>query len=117
MAGETPGRVPVYTALKKNHPVTPWTTTAETSAVSARHDWQLSLHIDGHVATFQELYLCTHNLDGHVTVQIHLPLLTATLVLQHEPGIVVVVWANIVIAAEPVIQHAYTPNELLVLEK
>ena len=29
---------------------------------------------------------------------------------------VVVVWANIVIAAEPVIQHAYTPNELLVLE-
>ena len=25
-------------------------------------------------------------------------------------------WANIVIAAEPVIQHAYTPNELLVLE-
>ena len=50
-------------------------------------------------------------------VQIQLPLLTATLVLQHEPGIVVVVWANIVIAAEPVIQHAYTHNELLLLEK
>ena len=49
--------------------------------------------------------------DGHVTVQIHLPLLTATLVLQLEPGIVVVVWANIVIAAEPVIQQAYTPND------
>ena len=56
------------------------------------------------------------HLDGHVTVQIQLPLLTATLVLQHEPGIVVVVWANIVVAAEPVIQHAYTPNELLLLE-
>ena len=38
-----------------------------------------------------------HDLNGHVTVQIHLPLLTATLVLQREPGIVVVVWANIVI--------------------
>ena len=49
-------------------------------------------------------------------MQIHLPLITATLVLQLEPGIVVVVWANIVIAAEPVIQHAYTPNDLLKLE-
>ena len=62
------------------------------------------------------MHLCTLHHDGHVTVQIHLPLLTATLVLQLEPGIVVVVWANIVIAAEPVIQHAYTPKELLVLE-
>ena len=70
-----------------------------------------------HVATDQELHLCTLHLDGHVTVQIHLPLLTATLVLQLEPGIVVVVWANFVIAAEPVIQHAYTHNDLLVLEK
>ena len=51
-----------------------------------------------------------HDLDGHVTVQINLPLLTATLVLQLEPGIVVVIWANLVIAAEPVIQHAYTHN-------
>ena len=47
---------------------------------------------------------------GHIAVQIHLPLLTATLVLQLEPGIVVVVWANIVIAAEPAIQQANTPN-------
>ena len=30
--------------------------------------------------------------------------------------IVVVVGANIVVAAEPVIQHANTPNELMVLE-
>ena len=66
--------------------------------------------------TVQELHLCTDHLDGPVTVQIQLPLLTATLVLQLEPGIIVVVWANIVIAAEPEIQHAYTPNELLVLE-
>ena len=97
MAGVSPGRVPVYTApKKKNLPVTPRNATAETYAV-----------------------FCTsglHGLDGHVTVQIHLPLLTSTLVHQLEPGIVVVVWANIVVAAEPVIQHAYTPNELLVLE-
>ena len=69
-----------------------------------------------HVTTDQELHLCTHHLVGLVTVQIQLPLLTATLVLQLEPGIVVVVWANFVIAVEPEIQHAYTPNELLVLE-
>ena len=56
------------------------------------------------------------HLDGHDTVQINFSLLTATLVLQLEPGIVVVVWANFVVAAEPVIQHANTPNELLVLE-
>ena len=61
--------------------------------------------------------MCTHHLDGLVTVQIHLPLLTATLVLQLEPGIVVVVWANIVIAAEPEIQHANTPNDLLKVEE
>ena len=65
------------------------------------HDWtpcpdktQRACH------TVQELHLCTLHQDGHVTVQIHLPLLTATLVLQLEPGIVGVVWANIVIAAE-----------------
>ena len=57
-----------------------------------------------------------HDLDGHVTVQIHLPFLAATLVLQLELGIVVVVWANFVIAAEPAIQQANTPNVLLVLE-
>ena len=65
MAGEPPGRVPVYTALKR-HPVTPWTATAETSAV-----------------------FCTsgpHDLDGLVTIQIQIPLLTATLVLQLETG-------------------------------
>ena len=73
-------------------------------------------HNNRHVNTEEELHLCTLHLDGHVTVQIHLPLLTATLVLQLEPGIVVVVWANIVIAAEPAIQQANTPNVLLVLE-
>ena len=50
--------------------------------------------------TVQELHLCTHHLDGHVSVQIQLPLLTATLVLQHEPGKVVVIWANIVITRQ-----------------
>ena len=35
------------------------------------------------------LHVWTRDLDGHVTVQIHLPLLTATLVLQREPGKVV----------------------------
>ena len=60
--------------------------------------------------------MCTLHLDGHVTVQIYLPLLTATLVLQLEPGIVVVVWANFVNAADPVIQHADTPNVFLVLK-
>ena len=54
--------------------------------------------------------------DGHVTVQIQLPLLTATLVLQLEPGKIVVVWANFVVSAEPVIQHANRPNELMILE-
>ena len=57
-----------------------------------------------------------HDLDGHVTVQIQLPLLTATLVHQHKPGIVVVVGAKIVVAAVPVIEHADTPNVLLVQE-
>ena len=56
------------------------------------------------------LHVWTHDLDGHVTVQIHLPLLTATLVLQREPGIVVVVWANTVIAAETIIEYANTLN-------
>ena len=51
-----------------------------------------------------------HDLDGHVTVQIQLPLLTATLVLQHKPGIVVVVGAKIVIAVDPIIEHANTLN-------
>ena len=118
MAGVTPGRVPVYTALK-THPVKP--RRAENCncgkpQFSARLDPMPCRHNNRHVNTDQELHLCTLHLDGHVTVQIHLPLLTATLVLQLEPGIVVVVWAKNVIAAEPVIQHAYTPNELLVLE-
>ena len=109
----------VYTALK-THPVKPrradelqlW----RTPQFSARLDPMPCRHNNGHVTTVQELHLCTHHLDGLVTVQIQLPLLTATLVLLLEPGIVVVVWANFVIAAEPEIQHAYTPNELLVLE-
>ena len=74
-------------------------------------------HNNGHVTTVQELHLCKHHLDGHVTAQIHLPLLTATLVLQLEPGIDVAVSANIVVAAESAIQHANTPNDLLVLER
>ena len=57
-----------------------------------------------------------HDHQGHVTVQIHLPLFTATLVFQLEPGKVVVVSANIVNVAEPAIQHANTTNELLVLK-
>ena len=66
--------------------------------------------------TDQKLHVCTHHQDGLVTVQIQLPLLTAKLVLQLEPGIIVVVWANFDMAAEPVIQHAHTPDELLELE-
>ena len=57
-----------------------------------------------------------HDLDGHVTVQIQLPLHTATHVLQHKPGIVVVVGAKIVIAVDPIIEHANILNELMVLE-
>ena len=64
----------------------------------------------------QELHLWNLHLDGLVTVQIHLPLLTATLALQLEPGIDVIVSANFVVAADPVIQHADTPNVPLVLE-
>ena len=41
---------------------------------------------------------------------------TATIALQLELEVVAVVWANIVIAAKPVFQHAYIPNDLLVLE-
>ena len=80
---------------------------------------QFSARLDSmpcHNTTGMSHCLCTLHHDGHVTVQIHLPLLTATIVLQLEPGRVVVVWANIVIAAEPVIQHAYTQNDPLVLE-
>ena len=36
------------------------------------------------------------------TAKVHLPLLAATPVFQLEPGIVVGVWTNIVVAAEPV---------------
>ena len=94
MAGATPGRVPVYTALK-SLPVNP--RRAENCncgkpQFSARLDSMPCRHNNGHVNTDQELHLCTLHLDGHVTVQIHLPLLTATLVLQLEPGIVGVVW-------------------------
>ena len=44
------------------------------------------------------------------TVKIHLPLRTATYVLQLEPGIDEVVGANSVVSAEPEIQHADTLN-------
>ena len=56
----------------------------------------------------------TVHLIGHIAVQIQLPLLTAT--LQLEPEIDVIVVINLVVAAEPEIQHANTPNEPLVLE-
>ena len=79
---------------------------------SARLDPMPCRHNNGHVTTYQELHLCTLHLDGHVTVQIHLPLLTATLALQLEPGKDVVVSANIVVAAEPAIQHANTQRPL-----
>ena len=118
MAGVTPGRVPVYTALK-THPTNP--RRAENyncgkPQFSARLDPMPCRHNNRHVTTVQELRLCTLHLDGHVTVQIHLPLPTATLALQLEPRKDVVVSANIVVAAESEIQHAYTPNDLLVLE-
>ena len=118
MAGEPPGRVPVYTVLK-SHPINP--RRAENCncgkpQFSARLDPMPCHHNNGHVTTVQELHLCTLHLDGLVTEQIHLPLLTATFVLQLETGKDVVVWANFVIAAEPAIQHANTPNVLLVLE-
>ena len=45
------------------------------------------------------------------TVKIHLPLLTATHVLQHEQGKDVVASAKSDEAAEPEIQHANTPNK------
>ena len=81
MAGETPGRVPVYTALK-SRPVKP--RRAENCncgkpQFSARLDPMPCRHNNGHVTTVQELHLCTLHLDGLVTVQIQLPLLTATL--------------------------------------
>ena len=118
MAGVTPGRVPVYTALK-NHPVKPRraencncgeTTVFCTSGPHALSEQQRACYQSPRTAPVNDHH------DDHVTVQIHLPLLTATLVLQLEPGIVVVVWANIVEAAEPVIQHANSPNELMILE-
>ena len=104
MAGEPPGRVPVHTALK-DIPSPHELQLRRPPQFSARPDPMPCRHNNG-----IELHLCTHHLDGLVTVQIQLPLLTAPLVLQLEPGIVVVVWTNFVIAAEPEIQHAYTPT-------
>ena len=56
------------------------------------------------------------HVDGLDTVQIHLPHLTVTLAFQLEPEVVVVVGANFVVAGDPVIQHTYAPDILLVLE-
>ena len=64
----------------------------------------------------QHFHTITVHHDGLIAVQIQLPLLTAALVLQHEPGKNVNVSAKSVVAAEPAIQHANTPNVLLVLE-
>ena len=44
------------------------------------------------------------------TVKIHLPLRTATLVLQLEPGKKERTWAKNVVAAEPAIQNAIHPT-------
>ena len=60
----------------------------------------------------QHYHAITVHLDGHEHGKIHLPLRTATFVLQLEPGIVVVVGANLVVAAEPGIQHAKIPSVL-----
>ena len=59
----------------------------------------------------QHFHDTTVHLDGHVAEQIQLPLLTATLAinLNREE---VIVSANSVVAAEPVIQHAYTQRTL-----
>ena len=77
---------------------------------SARLD-SMPCHNNGHVTQTKNC-TCARTTNGHVSVQIHLPLLTATLVLQREPGKVVVVWANTVLATEPVIQHAHTRRTL-----
>ena len=58
----------------------------------------------------QHIHDTTVHLDDHIAVQIQLPLLNATLVCQLEPGIVEIVGANLVVAAEPDIQQAYTPT-------
>ena len=82
MAGATSGRVPVYTAQKRD-PIKPRTAPVE----------QHNRDID---------HLCSST--------------TATIALRLELEVVVVVGANNVVAAEPAIQHAKTPNVLLVLE-
>ena len=55
-----------------------------------------------------------HDQDGHVAVQIHLPLLTATLALQLKPGSSCNCRCKSVEAADPTIKHADAPNVLLV---
>ena len=58
----------------------------------------------------------TVHVDGLDTVQIHLPKLTTTIAFQLETEVVAVVGANLIVAADPVIQHAHAPDVLLVLE-
>ena len=82
MAGATHGRVPVYTAQKRD-PIKPRTAPVE----------QHNRDID---------HLCSST--------------TATIALQLELEVVVVVGANNVNAADPAIQHPKTPNVFLVLE-
>ena len=57
-----------------------------------------------------------HDQDGHVAVQIHLTLLTATLALQLKPGRSCNCRCKSVTAADPTIKHADAPNVLLVQE-
>ena len=163
MAGETHGRVPVYTALKLNSschegmlipmPRSEGGTTQRwcdplpnrVKTKAEAHPWATIPHDQGppkrkvavqihlplltatlvcqletRITVQKNLPLLTATLavqpEPGITVQIHLPLLTATLVCQLETGIVVVVGANLVVVAETVIQHAYTPNDPLVLE-
>ena len=119
MAGETPGRVPVqHTTLK---------------LIPSRHEqpqrscttWTFALQLELEVVVVvganpskQLIQTKKEQADAPnvlmvlamSTVKKHLPLLTATLVLQLEPGKKEAVWANIVVAAEPAIQHATHPT-------
>ena len=114
MAGE-PQAVYLCTRPKKAFPSHHELQLRRSPQFSARLDSMPCHNNNGHVTQTKNC-TCARTTNGHVSVQIHLPLLTATLVLQREPGKVVVVWANIVLATEPVIQHAHTLDELLVLE-
>ena len=101
MAGETPGRVPVYTALK-THPVhelqlrscTTWTSTTCTATLA------LQLELEVVVVVGANSVVAADPIIEHTDAP------NVLLVLVISSRVVVVVWANFVIAAEPEIQHA-----------